>query len=382
MKRIFLILLCTQLGVNILQSQELPDFVRNKLDSVKKMTEKSLKDYRIRSIETKTETTLPHDLRAFFYKETELIDSLELNLSIGMIYDDVMRNRIVQLMRNEYEKEELDTLVNIYTEWSVKSNKYTVAFDICKFDTLTCFKAALDSFYTEIKNKNPNDSSLIKYEYVEKLQYKYDIFMYLQLDTTAIFKHSYDCVIQEERKRHKEECLTNTSYDHTSLAELCGYIVDKRFIQPLEEALYKPDNFQRKKVMEALARMRVEPYYSDYVKERTLTPEQIQNNERIRFSLNDFVYVLGTQEAFLELSKYLLSDKPYQITIIDYEDHSDSHTSPISDDAFDMIQDNIKNQDLQKIIGAGYIEDYKPLLRPVYDWMQKNYGKYKIKRIW
>jgi hypothetical protein len=34
------------------------------------------------------------------------------------------------------------------------------------------------------------------------------------------------------------------------------------------------------------------------------------------------------------------------------------------------------------MIGKEDIEDYTPYLKPLYDWMQKNYGKYKIRRIW
>jgi hypothetical protein len=197
--------------------------------------------------------------------------------------------------------------------------------------------------------------------------------MYLQLDTTVIFKQAYDCIVKKEKESDRKYYLTNTYYDHTSLAELCGYIGDKRFVQPLEEALGKSDNFRREIVLEALARMRADPYYSNYIKERTLTTEQIHNNDRLQFSLDDFVYVWGTQEAFLELSKYLLSNKPYRI----YTGYHVSYKFPVSDDAFSLIRDYIENESLQTLIKT--TEDDK---QAVYEWMQKNYGKYKIRRIW
>jgi hypothetical protein len=165
---------------------------------------------------------------------------------------------------------------------------------------------------------------------------------------------------------------------------LCGYIGDNRFIQPLIELLNRAEeDSQKETVIEALVRMHVEPYYSDYVKKRTLTMEQIKDeNEWLEFKLDDFVDVLGTQEAFLELSKYLLSNKPYSTIVIDYKDHTEYRHSPASDYAYMLIRDNIENQEVQEMIGKESIEDYAPFLKPLYDWMQKNYGKYKIRRIW
>ena len=177
------------------------------------------------------------------------------------------------------------------------------------------------------------------------------------------------------------------------LAELCGYINDTRFVQPLIEVLNKPFEFYgsnsqwkesvQKTVLTALVRMRVEPYYTDYVKHRTLTPEQIEDEKWLDFKLDDFVFVLRTQEAFLELSKYLLSNKPNSIVIADSEDYSESVIYPASYDAFSLIRSNIGNKELQEIIEKGENSHSNPsVLKRIYDWMQKNYGKYKIKRIW
>jgi hypothetical protein len=96
--------------------------------------------------------------------------------------------------------------------------------------------------------------------------------------------------------------------------------------------------------------------------------------------------VLGTQKAYLELSKYLLSNKPYGIIAIDYSEYSESYptsyTTPVSNDAFYLIQDNIENKDLQEMIGNKHVADDPKLSISIYNWMQKNYGKYKIRRIW
>ena len=245
----------------------------------------------------------------------------------------------------------------------------------CRFDTLAIFQATLDSFYLDLKNKDTKD---LQY----KQMYNYEVFQLMRLDTTEVFKQTYNSIVEEERARQRKEYINEKNYNQADIAKLCGYIGDKRFIPLLTEALDKPENFRRETVIEALARMRVEPYYSDYVKKRTLTMEQIKDDKWLDFSLEDFVYVLGTQESFLELSNYLLSNKPYSTIVIDYEDHPEHRHYPVSDNAFILIRDNIENEEVQKMLGNGYIEDRTPYLKPLYEWMQKNYGKYKIKRIW
>lgn len=384
MKRIICIILCGLATLNTVQAKKLPDFVQQKLDSVKKRTEKSLMDYRIWNEKTDGYMTLPTGLgifspaEIFSYEETKLIDSLGLNLSVGMVYDDPMRDRIIQLIRNEYREGELDTLVNRHMVWLGDVLEKETSRQ-CHFDTIPLFNSTLDSFYTDLKNKNLNKYS--------KDSYQYEVCKRLQLDTTELFKKTYRTVVEKERISKRESWINNTYYNYTALVKLCGYIGDKRFIKPLIEALEKPDNFQRERVLEALVRMQVEPYYSDYVKKRTLTMEQIKDKDtRLDFSVDDFAYVLGTQKAYLELSKYLLSNKPYGIIAIDYSEYSESYptsyTTPVSNDAFYLIQDNIENKDLQEMIGNKHVADDPKLSISIYNWMQKNYGKYKIRRIW
>jgi hypothetical protein len=144
-----------------------------------------------------------------------------------------------------------------------------------------------------------------------------------------------------------------------------------------------PDNFRQETVIQALVRMQIEPYYTDYVQYRSKTIKQIKT-EHSGFDINDLAYVLRTQESFLELSKYLLSDVAYSWAISDAPVGTEVQeiAYSVSSEAFDLIHYNIENKEVQKMIGNGYIEDYTPFLKPLYDWMQKNYGKYQIKRIW
>ncbi|GHT11864.1 hypothetical protein FACS189426_14400 [Bacteroidia bacterium] len=369
-----------------LQGQRLPEFVQQRLDTAKQEARIALDEYRLCGSSRRCEGKLPyanHIHNIFSYEERDRIDSLGLDISMSMIFDDAMRNRIAELMQNKFQGYELDTLVNQHMIWLGDALKYEV-LGHCKLDTLPIFQTTLDSLYAEVKNNATEQQRAIleKYDYVEKNKYKMDVFNVLKLDTSVVFKKAYQIAGERERERKRESILANTYYYRSDLAELCGYIGDKRFVQPLIDALEKPDNFNREKVIEALARMRVEPYYSDYVKFRMpRTMEQIKN-EWLNFQIDDFVNVLGTQEAYLELSKYLLSDHPYAVDMADGDDYQTSRSFPISRDALYLIQDNIENKDLQAMIKDKNYRDNPEILQLVYDWMQKNYGKYKIKRIW
>ena len=363
--------------LTIVNSQEMPAFVQQRLDSLNNKAQTCLTIYRYGYSPYSPDGDLPNQLRySFLEEEGILLDSLGLELNIGMIYDNEMRDRLVQLIRNEYSECELDTLVNRYINRELSSFERR-AMEMCRVDTFSIVVKKTDSLFVLLETQNTLDM----FKKRNKI-YHYEAFKSLKLDTTTIFIQTYNKVVYQARERERKEWLTKTYYDYTYLAELCGYIGDERFVKPLIEVLEKPDNFRKEKVLEALARMRVEPYYSDYVKKRMLTNDQIMNEEKwLDFRIEDFVYVLGTQEAFLELSKYLLSNKPNTTEVTDYADHAEYRDFPVSQDAYFLIQDNIINEDIQKIMGP-YREDIDVLFKPIYDWMQKNYGKYKIRRIW
>jgi hypothetical protein len=381
MKRIILLSIYCIVFANAIYSQAMPVFVRQKLDSIKKEARKALMDYRIGDGYMRLPFGLGFYLpgNVFSYDETQLIDSLNLKVNIGMIYDDAMRNRIVELMQNKFQEYELDTLINRQMSYRIIAYE-RVAMETCLIDTLPLFKITLDSLCNALESQNALDLS----KQANKV-YNYEVFKFLKLDTTTRFQQVHESLIEKEKKQWREYLLTNKSYYRADLAELCGYIGDKRFIQPLIEALGKAEeDYQKKKILEALARMRVEPYYRDYVKYRTRPLEQVKDaNKNVGFDIDDFVYVLGTQESFLELSKYLFSNYIYAR---DSDDSSGTNSETavyyLSEKAFDLIQENIMNEDLQKIINGRSSYSNPELLQSVYDWMQKNYGKYKIKRIW
>jgi hypothetical protein len=343
------------------QSQDLPEFVQNKLDMEKEETREYLINYRI----SKNLLWPSYALGVLFSeRESYILDSLGLKLHVSMVYDDDMRERMVELLENKYRQYELDTLINRYM-FELMDTRYKVrAVDMCKFDTIPFFKIMLDS----INKANSNDRNN-----------KYKLFDLLHLDTTLAYQTAYSETVKKDKERIETDYLTDTLRIETYIAELCGYVGDKRFVAPLEKILEREKD--NKRVLEALVKMKVEPYYANYLTERTRSIEDIKK-EKPRFSLDDFVYVLGNQEAYLELSKYLLSEVEGTVDVIDMPDTTMYSESPIYLEAISLIG-RIKNPALQKIINTPNFDKKKESDRlKVYKWMQKNYGKYQIYRIW
>jgi len=364
MRRILLLIFC--IGLMMLESmaQKIPNDIQEILNRLKDESRIALDDYRVNSGKGELHSGLLMYYFSYPPSLQQRVDSLNLKLNLGMIYDEEMRVRIIQLMNNEFNEAELDTLVDRKINLNLFGYQ-NEAYDLCKFDTIQLFKNKLDSFYLDLKLKNTKD---LQY----KFTYQYDVFRLMQLDTTTVFMTNYNKVIKNDSIRIRNEYLVSTNYNYTYIAELCGYINDKRFIKPLINALKKPGNFDSVKVIESLVRMKVEPYYKNYIKSRTRSLNQIKKGE-FDFEIKDFVFVLNTQESFLELSKYLLSDTPYLF-------FSDDTSLPVSYEATSLIKDFIENEDIQQLVKTdSYTKDN---LLKIYNWMQKNYRKYKIRRIW
>lgn len=377
MRKIICILFYFSATLGFAEAKELPEFVQQRLDILRKETERSLENFRTWNSITDGPMTLPRHLsRVFSSRERLLIDSLELILPIGMLYSDEMRDRIVQLMRNELREDEIDTLINRRIDRR-KERYMREVFRICRFDTLEIVQSMIDSLFVDLKSRNPEDSLLIRFEHIERIRFQDTVFQLLQLDTTAIFRRVFDSLVEGDKIMWRREFLTNPGRELTPLAEISGHIGDERFVEPLIEALSNPW-FRQNRVIEALVRMRVEPYFSEYMKSRIRTVEQIKS-EHPGFDINDLVYVLRTQESFLELSKYLLSDFPLR-----HEQAGDESlvSATMFQGAFMLIRRNIVNADLQEML-EGKTGWSNPELRiPLYEWMQANFGNYEIRRIW
>lgn len=355
--------------------QQMPDDIQATLNKLKAETRTSLDDNRTNR-NTRgfhvglIQWALPDEQR----KKAE---QLNLKLDMGMIYDNSMRNRLLQLLKNEYRTDELDTLTKRYLADSKYAYEYE-ALKYCKFDTMKLFKNSLDSFYNEEKLKKPKDYG---YTYF----YNYDVFKILKLDTTEIFKQVLDSVMTKEKENFIYDLKSDNYRDLSSTAELCGYINDKRFIQPLIEALNKPNNFRREVVIKALARMKVEPYYTNLLKNNIHTLSEVISGISIDYTI--FTDVLRSQESFLELSKYMKSNIPCIVTSESTEEELKRHGNEFKFCILQIIYNNLDNADMKTLVWNGADKIYVPYditpewdaaVDKLYNWMQKNYGKYKI----
>lgn len=86
----------------------------------------------------------------------EQLQKMKINIDLGIVYNNDMRNRIVQLLNNEYKDEEIDTLINRHLLQSMLTNRL-LALEMCKYDTSKLFRYPLDSIVKLQKNKRSGD---------------------------------------------------------------------------------------------------------------------------------------------------------------------------------------------------------------------------------
>ncbi|MBP5365313.1 MAG: hypothetical protein J6Y82_05265 [Bacteroidales bacterium] len=242
--------------------------------------------------------------------------------------------------------------------------------------------------------------------------------------------------IKNDREEITRELNKKYSFDLRKLIIFCGALQDEEIKEILINA-YKTDKYPENNVyyttvktliQRTLARMGVEPYLSMYVEEYKYnsedTPEVMSDKiEELRY--------IPRKETFLELSKYLLTDKyyisisesdisnenqktiesdsyaemeddtteiiitPYQIEIPE-ETYSESNEY-IDYEALYAIYKSISNKELhdifddiiQRINSVYYYtsEDIHLMLtekkrKRIYKWMKKNYNKYDFSNRW
>jgi hypothetical protein len=212
--------------------------------------------------------------------------------------------------------------------------------------------------------------------------YQYsEVFRYLGMDTTVRFHFLVDSFRKTEKEKTIQTYQTQAHFDIGPLIRLCGYINDERLIKPLIRIMENPEKFKNydpdlleQRVTNAFIRMKIEPYFSECLKSNTRSLEEIKEKEMAP-DIAMFAEFLHSQESFCELSKYLLSSAYTMYT-------SEGPGGVAYETAFQYIMEYIENEDLWEITGNPVIFNIKEGRFRIYEWMQENYGKYIIKRLW
>jgi hypothetical protein len=149
-----------------------------------------------------------------------------------MVYNDAMVERTLQLLRNEYRQDELDTLVNryfmnIYTRKSPPRNITTLEADVLNKivnDSIIKVRHIRDSL-----NKT-RDKKMHSGFYNE-----IDAAVFLNWHKTERFDHLADSLTIARRESIRNRYLNDTIFNMRQLIESCGWVGDERFIKPLIE---------------------------------------------------------------------------------------------------------------------------------------------------
>ena len=297
-------------------------------------------------------------------------DSLGLNLHWGMVYDEPMRERLVQLLNNEFREDEVDILVNRTME--SLENMGIAIFEQRAMSAMEDIVNSKEFRQVQDSLDRSRDRTIRDTFYSN-----FEVFRYLQYDTLAVFRQAVDSVRKQRREDIKIRYLNQRLSVQTMqvIAQTSGRIGDERFVEPLRNALRRPgiDNREFNAIREALVRMKIEPYYSEFVEQFTFSVEEIKEL-RFVFHLHFYSDLLRTQSSFRQLSKFLHSNAYTDLT-------GDGAEGDASLWALSLIRRNIVNEDLQALINSPDFDSERDILK-VYEWMQANYGNYIIRRVW
>lgn len=216
-------------------------------------------------------------------------------------------------------------------------------------------------------------------------------------------------------KRTERESYYRNYIDENELVDLlkiCTYINNSQIIKRVEE-IYKDTTYRNnwKDAYACLVANHKEPYTSECLKKYRYKKEQSYNEQILAC---DYLWLIQSQQSFKYLSEYLFSDRYYTNIIcenntykgdtleydidIEYIELEDEDTNPIIAEweyktysywwVFSIIQMSILNQDLydmlgitnDKFVSQEFLTEENR--RKIYNWMKKNYGKYKIKNRW
>lgn len=306
-------------------------------------------------------------------------ESYGLDLSIDGLFDKDMRKRVVQLLKNEYEEGEFEKLVN--------------------------------RRISKIGDKNEYARHQINWYKLPKSLHK------VYKDTSSVeFKAFADSCWNDKIESIKKDCKENYQFDVYRLLNTCRYLHDKKIAKQLIK-MYNDTTLSEYhySIQTVLISMKIEPFYSDCFK-RNMFKDTIYDDDPdyagdMFNNIDTLSQLIYSQESFLEISKFLLSNKKIHYDEIDDEGNISNGSRTVSSDMTEFRKEPsteyvfydafvaitaIRNQDLWDLIGVfpwgeeeyflNGVGDIVPFVyknrQKMYDWMQANYGKYEIAPRW
>jgi hypothetical protein len=397
MKTKICILICLQLtGIACFsqnQFSKLPQKYQDRLVSIRKELTERLDSCRIRQGNLNFRLLMGYfnDGDMYINKERDRAIA-KLNMSWDMVIDDYMINRMIQLLKNEYRKEEFDTLVNRQWGRYDEDSFNGIAFYLMKQENSKLFKQTQDSLNrSRDKSIHPDLYQIC------------DVGEYLKWDTTPRFHFLIDSLKIAKKEEIKNYYLNKYHFDIKGLIQSCGFIGDSRLKETMLNLLdqcekrlaflnkemeilknkeqteitysYQNEIYEKGRMINflyiSLIQMRVEPYYTHFFKIKWGCPTA---NYCIDYIDNDAIILFHNQEILLAVADGLLDTSPAYIT-------SEGPSGIVYEATFGRIKQYIENESFWKIINNPKFNLDKDRFK-IYDWMKKNYGKYKIKRIW
>lgn len=310
---------------------------------------------RIRDRVESVEHNIPVDLKdSFTWEETDMFYSCGRVPQASLMYDEYSRKRILQLLKNEFEEGELDFLVDMYSSYSARDGIYHG-----------------------------------KYRFTGEEEYKNK---FLRDRNSEAYKQLVDSCIEMCKPIQRERLLTTYCFSIKYIIKLAGVIESKEIVDQLLKMYDDPKCEEYKsRIYTALVRQKVEPFYSNFIKERKYDESKgyydlLPNvNFRTRTSV---VYYTYSQDAILDLLPYLDSDTFGILEAVSEE--SQFFNLPLKMDAFNIIKMHIMNTDLWAKLGVENPIKFSPpddyltpkRIKMIKKWIKSNYGKYQLRRVW
>ena len=365
------------LVTSALAQEALQDSIRDFIRIGQLQNEESLHYFRLerRSLHTDPNLFLATEKGRVTETRRRSSDFEHYNLSVDTLFTQTARTRMKQLILGTHEQFEIDSLVKrrlVSAEVMLRSNALRYVFSGNEnlqsvFDSIVPIWRE-DGWRTSIN------------------EYKDSIRVFLRIDTMMVFVDRHNFEIEQERQRLIEEYTNFRPGDFnfpTEIVNIAGFLGDTSFIPVLKQTLYYMPN--NRAIIEALVRLRAEPYFSNFLNERIVNldcGEHFRDRRGLtaRLIIDALAEVHTSQSAFREISRYLLLDESCKFLFF-VGGRPDQGWFSFREYALDAIRGLLENEEIVTIIGCQFGRPQnEEVYQKLYDWMQTNYGNYIIRR--